>query len=468
VPKKFILRERGLAVAGWSFHMLSITLLTWDTDSWYSSSIKSSAIVENLLLAMLIAYFVGFIALAMLGFSKFRIKEDKSIAVLSTIFIIAGSLLALLSDSIILKLFGFILLGINNALIFVLWQRILSKCSAYTAGVILAIGTAGATILFLGFNLIPFSINPLALALSAGLVSLVFAFSSLDKFSSNIKSYQSPEHMVYFLAGRLWRPVLCVGFLGFIWELLTPFGPSKALLGISMGFALPLAQLAGIIIFIPLWMKYYDRILLTNVYQIVFPIMATGFLLMPFLDTVYKAGFVSLACLVFGVVSILMQVTCIQEYEGSQIDPIIITGIFAGIVYAFMVVGYFAGRLIVRIGEINTTQLVVIAMLVIYMLSLIHFAIGLKDKRAKTAKMIQDNGMEANLSRCQTLADKYSLTKRECEVLVLLSKGRDLPYISEALYISKNTVRSHLKNMYLKIDIHSKQDLLNLIDDTSE
>lgn len=446
--------------------MFSITLLTWDTGSLYFSNIKSPASIENLLLAMLIAYFVTFIVLAVLGFSKFPLIENRFLAIFSALSIILGSLLALLSDSLALKLLGFIFLGVNNAFIFLLWQRILSRTSAYTAGLILAGGTAGATILFLGFSLVPFFIDPLILALAAGLVSLVFAFILLGKICSHVKNYQRPRHIIHFLAGRLWRPVLCVGFLGFVWELLTPFGPSEVIPGISMGFALPLAQLAGIIIFVPLWIRYYNRIKLINVYQVLFPIMATGFLLMPFLSIAYNAGFVSLACLVFGVVSILMQVTCIQEHESSQIDPVIITGVFAGIVYAFMAVGYFAGHFVLRIGEISTTQLVVIAMLAVYAFSLIHLAVGLKNNKTNEPETPQDDNGKSIIMHCEALASQHDLTKRELEVLILLSRGRDLPYISEALYISKNTVRSHSKSIYLKLGIHSKQELLSLIDNT--
>lgn len=63
------------------------------------------------------------------------------------------------------------------------------------------------------------------------------------------------------------------------------------------------------------------------------------------------------------------------------------------------------------------------------------------------------------------MAHAHGLTKREAEVLILLAKGRDLPYISEELFISKNTVRTHMKGIYRKLGIHSKQELLDLFDD---
>ena len=43
-------------------------------------------------------------------------------------------------------------------------------------------------------------------------------------------------------------------------------------------------------------------------------------------------------------------------------------------------------------------------------------------------------------------------------------KGRDVPSIAKQLFISENTVRSHSKSIYKKLDIHSKQELLDLLE----
>ena len=48
-------------------------------------------------------------------------------------------------------------------------------------------------------------------------------------------------------------------------------------------------------------------------------------------------------------------------------------------------------------------------------------------------------------------------------VLQLLCKGRSKSYIAESLFISENTVRSHSKHIYAKLDVHSKQEILDLI-----
>ncbi|MEG0303996.1 response regulator transcription factor, partial [Gordonibacter sp.] len=55
------------------------------------------------------------------------------------------------------------------------------------------------------------------------------------------------------------------------------------------------------------------------------------------------------------------------------------------------------------------------------------------------------------------------LTPREVEVMQLLCKGRSKSYIAETFMLSENTVRSHSKNLYRKLDVHSVQEMLALI-----
>ena len=50
----------------------------------------------------------------------------------------------------------------------------------------------------------------------------------------------------------------------------------------------------------------------------------------------------------------------------------------------------------------------------------------------------------------------HVLSDREVEVLRLFAKGFDEAEISEALFISKNTVHNHINNMYKKIEVVGK------------
>lgn len=62
------------------------------------------------------------------------------------------------------------------------------------------------------------------------------------------------------------------------------------------------------------------------------------------------------------------------------------------------------------------------------------------------------------------LRDTYDLSDRESEIALLIAQGRSKTYIAEHLFLSENTVRTHAKNAYAKLDVHSKQELMDLME----
>lgn len=54
------------------------------------------------------------------------------------------------------------------------------------------------------------------------------------------------------------------------------------------------------------------------------------------------------------------------------------------------------------------------------------------------------------------------LTEREVEILLLLADGKDNQAIADALFISPNTVRTHLQNIFSKLGVHSKLEAVTL------
>jgi DNA-binding CsgD family transcriptional regulator len=69
-------------------------------------------------------------------------------------------------------------------------------------------------------------------------------------------------------------------------------------------------------------------------------------------------------------------------------------------------------------------------------------------------------------SRCARLSQQYGLSQRENEVLVHLVKGRNLGFIKDALNISAGTVSTHRQRIYQKTGVHSRQELLDLLEQT--
>lgn len=65
------------------------------------------------------------------------------------------------------------------------------------------------------------------------------------------------------------------------------------------------------------------------------------------------------------------------------------------------------------------------------------------------------------------VADEYGLTEREREVFVLLFDGKSRAQIEEALCISEGTLNSHSRNIYKKIGVHNRQELVSLVREES-
>ncbi|WP_255467330.1 response regulator transcription factor [Raoultibacter phocaeensis] len=67
--------------------------------------------------------------------------------------------------------------------------------------------------------------------------------------------------------------------------------------------------------------------------------------------------------------------------------------------------------------------------------------------------------------KCDAVAKRYDLSNRQKEVLVMLAKGRNAEYITEKLVISSHTAKAHIYNIYQKTGVHSRQELMDLVEE---
>lgn len=69
---------------------------------------------------------------------------------------------------------------------------------------------------------------------------------------------------------------------------------------------------------------------------------------------------------------------------------------------------------------------------------------------------------EQLMQRRDTLAAEYNLTARETEILGLIAEQKTRAEIEQELFLSANTVKTHARNLYAKLKIHSKEDVFEL------
>lgn len=65
----------------------------------------------------------------------------------------------------------------------------------------------------------------------------------------------------------------------------------------------------------------------------------------------------------------------------------------------------------------------------------------------------------------EAVSQEYALSARESEVLRCLAMGYGSDRIADTMQVKVNTVRAHTHNVYVKLDVHSREELMRLVDD---
>ena len=88
----------------------------------------------------------------------------------------------------------------------------------------------------------------------------------------------------------------------------------------------------------------------------------------------------------------------------------------------------------------------------------------LSESEDETSQAGENGSAELTLEeKCDAVAERYGLSKRERDVLRLLARGYSSARIQSELYIAPGTVNYHARNIYAKLGVHSKQNLIDLV-----
>jgi DNA-binding NarL/FixJ family response regulator len=67
----------------------------------------------------------------------------------------------------------------------------------------------------------------------------------------------------------------------------------------------------------------------------------------------------------------------------------------------------------------------------------------------------------SSMQQKPTVQNLYQLTTRETEILATLSKGNSYKLIASDMQISIDTVRTHIKKIYEKLQVHSQTEAVS-------
>lgn len=484
--------------------------------------------------------FGGAFAASMWGSYYFPHGARRMLVSLSAILLFIGSaclIAAMYVEAVTLWLVGAggVFLGIGCAGMFMLWQRYFASLPARQGNLYLMVGTAIAPFIYFALYLVP-------IALTAFLIPLIFvplcglcvALSVREmRFGQPMFEDVPRQHPRVYrqVVADYWRNALCVGSLAFASGVIRGVALLHEEISLVVNSASMIGAFFSAAVLLVLWYRMSFRFGLTSVFRVVYPLMITGFLLLPFCGPLYLNLFAAAAYMVFSLVQMLMMMQCAQVSRDRGINPVFIYGFFGGVAYSLQSAGFLLGWASNALGEAGTTWLFVIAMVSSYVLGLtLLVATGTLFKpvvangtvtvdpiefRALSAAPERVRGVESGVRRnlvgeggakgdsaaevlpvrsaqgpeegpkrrrnrpspsedagairdrtskqCLQLQERFGLSARETEVMELIARGNSMAAIADRLVISENTVRTHAKHIYTKLDIHKRQELLDLL-----
>ena len=201
-------------------------------------------------------------------------------------------------------------------------------------------------------------------------------------------------------------------------------------------------------------------------YQVALPLMAGGFLFitldhpLPLLGfSLHQVGYQYFYIVIWALWPVLAR-------NNPSAPPALFPCFAVFGMQAGQLLGSVIGSAIMPVGSISPEALHMetsVAIFVILLVALFGFG-NSRSGWGLINPMSQESSLPKFKRTCQQLAATHGLSKRETEVFLLLAKGRNCARICETLVIAEPTAKTHIKNVYHKMGVHSQQDLLDMIE----
>jgi DNA-binding CsgD family transcriptional regulator len=143
----------------------------------------------------------------------------------------------------------------------------------------------------------------------------------------------------------------------------------------------------------------------------------------------------------------------------------LLTDSLSGIVTNYLM-PLFVEQDVVLTQEYVTVLALVMAFVLLLGLFVYMSALAFKADSGQTGAplVVKD---ETRRTACENISQRCALTQREADVLLLISQGHSLKKVAESLFISVSTAQSHVKSLYRKTGRHSRQEIIDLMNDES-
>lgn len=253
----------------------------------------------------------------------------------------------------------------------------------------------------------------------------------------------------------LLRTCIAITLVSFVWEMYATSVPELVIPKFTL-FGIGLI-LSALMIF--LFTCYSSSVGFVAAARWVLPIMAIGL----FLSDLQQPIAFTLACVLLAgshaSLETILRMQVIGFAQKSAYDPMHVIGWGFAAIMAGAFLGPALYCLIVPVSLSPNPFLITGVLTVLVILSAFLFT---QDERREPPA--RNDGMQSLDidERSARMSLLYGLSIREHEILGYLLAGRSHPYIRDALYVSKSTVDTHVRHIYAKTGVRSKQDLIDL------
>ena len=199
-------------------------------------------------------------------------------------------------------------------------------------------------------------------------------------------------------------------------------------------------------------------------YRIAFTLMLAGFLFAPVLVDVDITGDAIVLAGYLGLCAAFASLFCASaQLEGTSCALAFAQG-FA-VLYGGEALGIILANGLDAANSLNTTPYAAMAAAGLAMVCAYVFLFTERDFSALSR--VVDATVDNTEDVKKAIAQAAALSARETEVLSLALRGRTNERIAQELYIAKSTADTHLRRIYSKCGVHSRQELLDLAEKTA-
>ena len=298
----------------------------------------------------------------------------------------------------------------------------------------------------------------------------------------------------------IWQPMLLVSVLGFSSGILRVLNASDGVDPSLLSFVRVLCTIIVLLVFLiasrhaPL---FEQRPLSLGLLIAA----ASALLLLPIVDPRFRVLVALIIDVAYLLAGIFLAVACALTGRNVQGASMLAAGIGEGVSIFFITAGFGLSSAIGSAGPDNIQGIWLLALAAVYAIAIVLLMLNLprlRHHRDTESLVLSGEGYErasvrkgsssrpqtdepptehsqrvvhlvlsvpeTALRTNQTLTETYRITNREMDVLILTLSGRNASAIAQMLFVSEETVRTHLKHIYKKLDIHSKEELHRLVE----